>query len=476
MYESARTSGKSLIQFFGLDRISQIDHPDPEDPLSWRRNILASCKLAFRERPRGVANISYSQLNDRLSTYKHKVQKESTNEAEPGSSKDAEERLDEDTQSTHEPQRAGFSLQAAFSEMDCVNLDDEGGIKNRIADVMTPTERDHLMFTQHDEAEIMAALKVPVEQSHMFHPSSIRLNDQTHPRPTDASITESIAHYQKLHSTTFANLARFALGALCSNKIDNTWLKFLAANATRDSRERLLRILHHGSVQPLAMQYAPGQKTWSTDLFDSFDPLYIDDKGSLDNSFSQYHGICQTAEATWIYEGSATGYRTKVNKKHNYLFGEADRMYNGHRLSLNGQPHPLFIHRLMMGPHIKRCFISSVRFPIMETVIYRAKVRTLAVLSEILSMILLATAMPEPSKPAPRDVRNRSFAWMSQMITAAVRPQEAPKPLWRGANKVLPLLQSPVPVYGLLGFNPSRMLNDLLISHWQTTRERSLRE
>lgn len=60
-------------------------------------------------------------------------------------------------------------------------------------------------------------------------------------------------------------------------------------------------------------------------------------------------------------------------------------------------------------------------------------------------MILLGTALPERSKPDPKDYYMRALAGMSGLITAAVRPQDAPVPPWRGANKAAPLIAAILP-------------------------------
>lgn len=253
------------------------------------------------------------------------------------------------------------------------------------------------------------------------------------------------------------------------------WLKLLIANAAPESQERVCRILHHASIQPLGMQYALGQERWTTDLFDSFPQLDIHDLNSLNNCFSQYRGICHTADATWVYEGSATSCAMSPDNQPLYPLGEARRMYHGHRNSLKKTEPPLFIHRLMMTPQSESFFISSVRFPIMQAGIPRAKVQTLTILSEIMSMILLGTTLPERSKPEPVKSYYRSLARMSQLITAAVRPKDAPIPPWRGANKLLPLLQHPLPVYALIHIDPSwSKLKNLLIDHWEMTQAQSL--
>lgn len=99
-----------------------------------------------------------------------------------------------------------------------------------------------------------------------------------------ASHYDSILRYRSLHSSTLANLTRYAFGAVRSYDrlmIGIDWLKLLIANAAPESQEQVCRILYHASIQPLGMQYALGQKTWTTDLFDLFPRLNIYNLNSL---------------------------------------------------------------------------------------------------------------------------------------------------------------------------------------------------
>lgn len=163
-WESAGSSSRSLGKFLGFDYISQ-EEERRDTLLDWRYRVLRSCGSAFADDNRGTRR---QKVKDVDSTGNPDVHIESTSEEELGPGEQPQ-----DAQSTHEADTRSFSLQAAFLEMENVDLDDKADIEQRIAEALTPTERSRLLFTQQDEDEIMAALEVSANQSSELIPSTI---------------------------------------------------------------------------------------------------------------------------------------------------------------------------------------------------------------------------------------------------------------------------------------------------------------
>ncbi|RYO89748.1 hypothetical protein DL766_006924 [Monosporascus sp. MC13-8B] len=152
-------------------------------------------------------------------------------------------------------------------------------------------------------------------------------------------------------------------------------------------------------------------------------------------------------------------------------------MYQGHRRSLSKSAPPHLIHELMMAPENKSFFVSNVRFPIMETGTSSLKAQILPLLSEVIFTILLGTSSPAYGTPEPQKGHLTNAYRLSQVLTVALRPANAPAPPWRGANVMLPLLQPPRPVLLLSNHDPSEhKLNKLRENYHKLTQASSLDE
>lgn len=159
-----------------------------------------------------------------------------------------------------------------------------------------------------------------------------------------------------------------AVGPQRHSVIPHDWLMVTMANATAEGRRRLVRIISHPEVQPIALQYLLGQQTWSVDMFDEYPHIDLDDVESIGDFFTAYIGVAHCRDGSdFVYNGSATGMQLSSNS----LRGEAERLRHhqsvlqlGHsNIVQQRQPsvrdRPLFIRERMSSPGATYFFKSD---------------------------------------------------------------------------------------------------------------------
>lgn len=80
----------------------------------------------------------------------------------------------------------------------------------------------------------------------------------------------------------------------------------VVANASVESRKRLVRIMSHPKVQPIALQFLLGQRIWTKDMFNEYPKSDLHNLGLVDDLFSAYFGVAHCPDATFLCSGSAT--------------------------------------------------------------------------------------------------------------------------------------------------------------------------
>ena len=198
-------------------------------------------------------------------------------------------------------------------------------------------------------------------------------------------------------------------------------------------------------------------------MFDYLPHIDLQKPESIGDHFSSYLGVAHTPDRdgnlTDLYNGKAT-----CVSPHRGLVGEAARMIDGHRRTLelgygairrrrrdpNIENHKeLSINERMAYPGAKYFFITAARYSSISSQYLRNKAKVLAVLAESLLMILLGTNCTE-TKQLPQRASLKQVAMMCQDIPVHLRPQGIPQPRWRDTNKLLSIFQSSRPVWELL--------------------------
>jgi len=239
------------------------------------------------------------------------------------------------------------------------------------------------------------------------------------------------------------------------------WFLFIVANASKESRQRLVRLLTCPNIQLLDIQYILGQDRWTYDMFDYFPQIDLDNPVSIGDHFSSYVGVAHAPNGSgngcYLYNGSATAYHPS---SHHEFVGEACRMDEGYgrvlklgyeeitrrRQNLSGEE--LFIQEKMAYPGAKSFFVSMTRYPIMSSESLTKKTRVLAILAESCLMILLGSLAME-KKALPRNPRLHKLAMICQSISNHLRPKGTPDPQWYGTNKMLPMPQNSALIWDL---------------------------
>jgi hypothetical protein len=262
------------------------------------------------------------------------------------------------------------------------------------------------------------------------------------------------------------------------------WFLIIVANASLGSRERLVRLLTHPSAHPLYLQYLLGKDTWTRDIFESIPKIDIENPETIGSFLSAYGGIAHCPDDTYIYIGSATSTRSR---KWQPEVGEAKRMYHGHRMVLNRghdeivrrrtqtlEPLVLHIHDLMTRPGTER-FFSIARWPVTLDESTNRKIAALAYLMENYFMIYLGCYAKGQPPRVGSSHHLRRYWIQSHVILEQLRPPQLPEYPWKGANKILPLLQRPTPLWALINASSESgpafaALRTPLLEYFRTTR------
>lgn len=304
----------------------------------------------------------------------------------------------------------------------------------------------------------------------------------------DEDTREAIRRYRDWVAEILDSMVLLALasGAHLNLPVDmRGWLLFLRANAQRDSRERIIKVLTNISVVSACIQYACGQLTWGPDMFDAVPRINLEDPGAVGDAVTAYLAVGhKSAIVHYLYSGSATN----INAMHKEI-GEELRMIQHARILALGKQE-IQRQRSMGKPNIFRVhecladtgeggyfFIPQMRLPVDISQPGQAMSATLALLSETINMVLLGTHSMDS---VPRRGRAVQFMLHADKLMKKFRPQNCPAPPWSGTNKVLPLLQMPRSIWNLLReghrLAPRHELFQRLREHFKKTQDLALSE
>ncbi|KAJ3531588.1 hypothetical protein NM208_g8810 [Fusarium decemcellulare] len=350
-----------------------------------------------------------------------------------------------------------FDVEELVAKMTSIDLDDSQAIASSIADAMSDDEKQGLMLTKEDEDGMTAKL-----------PSNEEAVTKMEDTP---ALLEAVCLFRERLRIVIDRLVQFFL---CIGRRDNCprlmrgWFLFGVANAEKESRDRLVRILTHESVISLPNQYIFGLDEWTPDMFDIMQHIDLKKIGQSDNPqhfVTAYAGVAHcSVEDHVLYCGSATS--LAADKP---LMGEEQRMVEHRKMLAGGLGEVLarreagtgwclYIHE-MMGTGWRR-FILRPHIPVPGAV----------------------RRAPRPEGGSNGSLRGELFddpaiqPTVSRQIVDGLRPKEFPAPCWGGANLVLPMLQNPAAIWKLLGehvhpVKQTRELMDTLQRHFEDGRK-----
>ncbi|KAJ4327966.1 hypothetical protein N0V84_001641 [Fusarium piperis] len=372
-----------------------------------------------------------------------------------------------------------FDFDKVMGNMPNINMEDEEEVEKRIERALQPHERRGMELSREIEEKIISAL-----------PTNAKVVDDME---NDPDIKRCVETYRQHVRTLIKSLAQFMLAAASYERLPRCmrgWFLYIVANATKESRERLLNLLTHPSIQLLAMQYLLGQPVWWPSMFDSIKHR-IDVKNAKErgDAVTAYIAIGHLSEAIhYLYNGSGTSLDPNSS-----LIGEAARMA-GHDKVMVLTPEEmarrrrkretsldksvLLVHTLLARSK-EHFFLPSQRYPVDmrdPTDPIPQICAGLALYAENLNMILFSS---RTARHMPRSALAMPFIHMSHLIIENFRPPGLPDCPWNGANMVLPMTQGPRAMWKLLKANIrveiSSALNDKLRQYFAEEGKVTLR-
>lgn len=234
------------------------------------------------------------------------------------------------------------------------------------------------------------------------------------------------------------------------------WFMMIVANAAAGSRERIITLLTHPAIQPLAYQFFLGADKWTADMFDNWSKIDLGNADLAGDVSTAYLAIGHHPDGTcYLYIGSATSMSRTAG-----AIGEGQRM-RVHRIVLAAGPdaikrerrsgvktkgsRALLVHELL-SECISYFFVAMQRFPMDMKNPSHPKYAALALIAENVNMVLLSsnTTTRDPRRATSLPLRAISLAILNYL-----RPNTFPDAPWEGANIVLPIMQQ-APVFWAL--------------------------
>ncbi|EXK46991.1 hypothetical protein FOMG_00568 [Fusarium oxysporum f. sp. melonis 26406] len=241
------------------------------------------------------------------------------------------------------------------------------------------------------------------------------------------NIRDAVGTFRLRLKQLLDNLASFAL-AIEHPKDCPALMKIFAmfslANSTQECRDRLLEdIFANPSITPIFVQYLLGQEDWTVESFDELSPKLNFDKSN--HFLTSYSGVAHSTDGN------------------HYLCCQHEILQR----RSEGDHSCLYIHDKMALSGESWFFIPLFRFPTQLDDSTALQKSALALLGEIIAIIFLGTGK---RNPITRRGKWQSLANRSQEILVRLRPGGFPDPPWQGSNLLLPILQSPSPLWNLL--------------------------
>ncbi|KAF5006984.1 hypothetical protein FDECE_6666 [Fusarium decemcellulare] len=361
-----------------------------------------------------------------------------------------------------------LDIEDAEANMAKINMDDDQDVERRIRAIGYAEEVETLRITQEQEDKLYE--KLPKNQE------SLNVMKK---RP---EAKKAVAAHRQRMATVVRRMAQLVLGIGSYEQcplVMRGWFLFCVANASREARDRLVRIMTHPSAQSLAIQCALGRDTWTAAMFDRLPRINLEDPNSVGDVVTAYLGVAHCGqEGHYLYSGSATS--LNLNQ---HLVGEASRMTeHGAVLAAGadkikerrnaGDGSNLYVHE-KMAQGAPAFFVAAMRLPVDTSEPVSQVAAAVALFAENCHMILLGTCR---ENHLPRNRSLLPLAQLSRRIAGMLRPNEFPRSPFQGANAMLPMLQIPRAVWKLLTGHITELkrtdeLNKTLENHFTTTRQ-----
>ncbi|KAM5342939.1 hypothetical protein ACJ41O_013905 [Fusarium nematophilum] len=368
-------------------------------------------------------------------------------------------------------------VQRALDTMSGIDMDDANGVERRIAAALSPSVRKKLTLTAQDETDILSSLP-----SNAYTVAAIN---------NDPVMRHHVEAHRERYRILIKRQAQLMLAFRSQHKCPSPmkgWFLFFVANAATKSRERLLRLLTHPSVQPLFLQFVLGQVSWTVDMFDKVPRVDLNDTGAPGDVVTAYIAVahCSSREH-YVYCGSASavnpgfammGEARRMKEHRQILDLGTDEIVRRRRNMVGGKGGPyLFVHEKLALSEGNAYFFPAVRYPVDLQKPCHKNSAVLALVGENCNMLLLlsrATGRGSRWKSSPEPIG------MSHLLLGRLRPASFPVPAWYwyGANIMLPMMQDPRAIWELLRTQRQLVstpaLTQKLQSHFDKTGDRTL--
>ncbi|KAF4464594.1 hypothetical protein FALBO_8572 [Fusarium albosuccineum] len=200
---------------------------------------------------------------------------------------------DEEPEKEHSdiPQITGreFNVDRVLAGMEKINMDNDAEIKRRIEAALQPQEIEKLTITKEDEKELLSSL-----------PENKESRAEVDGSP---AIKKAVEEYRNRLGALIERQAMFLLSignrGSCIESMRG-WLLFGIANATKERRERIVRILTHPAIQPHYVQYPLGRSEWTPGMFDDLrhekKVVNLDKPDAVGDVVTAYIGVAHCPE------------------------------------------------------------------------------------------------------------------------------------------------------------------------------------
>ena len=242
----------------------------------------------------------------------------------------------------------------------------------------------------------------------------------TFPEERRAASHPYVAQFKRWWHEHLLQLCRLMLTfhepeTLLSWQIDSSWWYFAIANASEESRTRLVDIQTDPRICPYRIQLLWGSRWRSAKMFAGIEKITLEHSGVGQNFITSYLMVVERLGFACLYGGSATG----------YLRGERSRIFedpSSHekisalgldeilwRRATDRNSDVLFIHEVMAQENTTHFYIAMYRYPMVADLGLHGKIRTLSLLSENYSVILTGSLYYE-------SVPNEDIAAMKRFV------------------------------------------------------------
>jgi hypothetical protein len=286
----------------------------------------------------------------------------------------------------------------------------------------------------------------------------------------DRWITEILSR-----TITFAQ-SQPSLGAAVKAGFSGTQWKFLIGNASPSQQKMILDVILDPRANSNSIKFVLGQLHWSSDMLDKLKSVNLDELHELDGIWGLYTIVATTETpegpcTSYHYSGSSTANRTYEN-----TFSGMARRVALHKSLLELPPdelqrlrrqrtNVLYVHEVCTRPNTTYKIYRRASFPLIDDDVRLClQFKQLLVLFEHIDIVYqgnLSHCLDDSQHYGPFSVDSL------RRIIHETRPTDMPTPLWKGANRALPISQNSLRSLP----NPAYLaLRSVLESHLMSTK------